>query len=397
MKILFLSRVPFKVFKNYSDVITDKIFVVTDSRFFNEYIQNLENVYHFDYYLNNDKIVNFSVDLIKNKNIDLVIAVDESDVERAAVIRRLAGLTGQSEFCAIRYRDKLIMKDTLRDYDIEMPIYQSIKNKKDIEKFGSEYGYPLVLKHKKSWATNNTFKINCASDLDKASEKIETFEDYIVEEWIDARMYTVEGIQKDGSLIWYAIHEYDRNCLESVINNDDGFTTLTSKIMDNQRKREQIKTYTEKILNLLNKSEKFISAVHLEFFITNDNRLIFNEVACRIGGGKTIQLLKHAYNINFIELLIEQHKNQLENIKVEFPPITKPQNYIGAYRKYFIERKVELDSLAEKNNWILELEKNQMKNVNEPIVNINNFEAMILIKEDSYEALNNRLLELKNY
>ncbi|MGM0942478.1 MAG: ATP-grasp domain-containing protein [Bacillota bacterium] len=396
MKIMFLSRVPFQIFRNYLLDENDEIYVVTDQRFSKEYEKHLlKNVYAFDHYLENHKLVDFSIELIKSENIESLIVIDEADMERGALIRELSGLYGQSENCANRYRDKLIMKDTLKEH-IKMPEYFNLRSEIDIENFATIHGYPVVLKHRKSWATNNTLKINDKDELCKLTEKINKIEEYIVEEWIDAKMYTVEGIQHNGALKWFAIHEYDRNCLESVAG-DDGFTTLTSRLMNNEDERKRIKQYTEKILNLLNKSNKFTSAIHLEFFITKDNVLLFNEIGSRVGGGQTIDLLKIAYNVDITELLINQFKSDVMNENMKYPFVTRPKHFVGAYRKYYVNKKEELNQLHINHNWIVDIHKNKVKNSYQPTININNYEAMIVIKEENYDRLTERLLELKEY
>lgn len=396
MKILFLSRVPFEVFKNYMVGLNDEIFIITEDRFLSEYEQKIgKNVYGFDNYFENPEVVEFSVELINRENINLLIAVDEADIERGALIRKLSGLSGQSEDCAIRYRDKLIMKNTLKE-KIDMPNYNSVKNLSDIEQFIEQYNYPVVLKHRRAWATIYTKKINNTDELLNYTKSINNFEEYIVEEWIDdAVMYTVEGIQRNGHLEWFAIHEYDRNLLESV-SNGDGFTTFTSQFMNYEDQRNRIKQYAEMIINLLNQSNKFTSAIHLEFFITKNDKFIFNEIGSRMGGGRIYDLLKEAYDVDLPNLLITQYKKEANNEAMDYPPITKPKYFIGTYKKYYVRKKEALNQLKNKD-WILKIYDNKIKNEYQPTLNINDFEVLILVKEKSYEDLKNRLSILKKY
>lgn len=386
MRVLFLSRVPYEVFEEYIkekfNLYLEEYFVFADVRFKEGYENTIKNnIKFFENYLENNQVLTESSKIVKKFNLNHVIVIDEADMERGAMIRELNNIKGQTTKSASNYRDKSIMKEILKN-EILLMNYKRPENINQIKEFINTYGYPIVIKPLSSWATNNTFKIENSTELNNFNIRFKKTKDFLIEKWNDSKMYALEGIQKNGKLIFFVVHEYDKNCLEAVKSNS-GFTTLTSSVMNDDRLLSIIKVKVENILNLLNQSDKFISPIHLEFFL-NGNDLIFNEVGSRIGGGRTIQLIQEAYNIDFVEVLYKMYSNTKEEHKDLLN--VRPKKFIGACRKFKIKNPRNFEDFIRRS--FVKKVVYKPKSVDHTN-NINQFEAMFLIESASYQELLN--------
>lgn len=383
MSYLFFSRVPSHAFSfkniNYKDA-----YILTDERFYDGYKKDgFTNVWGFVKYLNNDSILTTAINLVEKHNIKLVHVMDESDIERAAMVRQLFQLPGQKMLSAQLYRDKYLMKYLLQDI-VKLPNFTLIENKQDVIHFIQCNGLPIVLKPRKGWASNHMHKIIAVSQIDDITD----FSGYLAESWIDkSKMYTVDGIQIDGEIKWYAIHEYDKNILESIENNQDGFAMLTSPKMFDQDFRTKVKEYTNKILRRLNANENFTSAFHLEFFYTN-GEFIFCEIGSRLGGGKTMDLIKETYDIDLPKLLLDTLNK--ENTHITLAEL--PKQYAACYKKYYFQGNSQpfLKELSSKK-WLVSFINNKPKELKSKPSSINDFQQLFVITANTHKEILERI------
>ncbi len=90
-----------------------------------------------------------AVELHKKYGFSRVVYQAEQDVLRAAQIRELLGLAGQSVESALQFRDKLIMKETLlARHDVVrtilIPTFARVVGVKSILAFIAQHDYPVV-------------------------------------------------------------------------------------------------------------------------------------------------------------------------------------------------------------------------------------------------------------
>lgn len=76
--------------------------------------------------------------LMKIHNIDTVIALDDFDVEKAALIRETFRIQGMGQTTYRYFRDKLAMRQMAKDSGINIPPFAPVFNDSVIAKFIEE-------------------------------------------------------------------------------------------------------------------------------------------------------------------------------------------------------------------------------------------------------------------
>lgn len=377
MNFLFLSRVPAFAFKFDLSSSVHKSIVFTDENYVHDYREKgIKNVIGFKDYLINDNVVNNAIEQVKKYNIQHVIPVEESDVQRAALIRELAGLSGQSYFSSLLYRDKYYMALKLKG-TVKVPNFRSVSSIIDVQEFIDKNGCPIVVKPRDLWASTFTYKITSPKQIKQIDFKAR---EYIAQKWINnATLCTVDGLQKNGEIAWFCIHQYSDNLLDVIEEKKNGFSMMTSPIMLNTKLKEKIRDYTNRVLHVLNHSSTFISPFHLEVFLTEDNELILCEVGCRFGGGATIDLIKIAYHIDLPRLYLELLLDSNESLELlNQSPIT----YAVCYKQFYPS------DFKLKNGGGIQIHKEYNNSDKDPyrrIFNINDFEKMIIFESKSFD------------
>lgn len=375
-KIIVFANVPAHSFA-YKKLPKNRFIILTDNRFFNEYKnKNYENIYGFNNYSNNENVLLRAIKLVKQFNIKTILVSDESDVERAGFLRDLLKLEGQKTLSSKLYRDKLWMKLMLHSI-VPIPKFKLVHTKEEAEKFAEDNGYPIVLKPRSGWSSLKTYKITHQNQLDE----IKSFDEFLVEEWINnSTMYTIDGIQKNGKVIWYSIHQYDCNVLESLELGKRGFSMITSPKMFDEAFKSKAKYFTETVIQALNSAEKFCSPFHLEFFSNDNEDFIFCEIASRFGGGKTLDLIEYEYNLNLPSLYLKEIEN---NNTVDWETST-PKQFVACYKKFFSINKKFIEDIRIKN-FIISANKVKFKNEWRIPKSINDVEELYILKSSSFE------------
>lgn len=90
-----------------------------------------------------------AAELHKKYGFSRIVYQAEQDVLRAAQIRELLGLAGQSVETALRFRDKVIMKESLLARpdvitNVLIPAFTRVTGVKSILDFVAKYDYPIV-------------------------------------------------------------------------------------------------------------------------------------------------------------------------------------------------------------------------------------------------------------
>jgi biotin carboxylase len=81
-------------------------------------------------------------------------------------LRREFGLTnGQDTESALRFRDKVLMKQRLQEHKISVPTFAAVDCVSDVISFINQYGYPVVVKPRKGYSSIGTTAIRTSEKL----------------------------------------------------------------------------------------------------------------------------------------------------------------------------------------------------------------------------------------
>lgn len=222
--------------------------------------------------------------LQQDAQIHSLISSSEPLVEVCAKIRKVLHIQGQSEASAIAFRQKDIMKDYLKTAKtFRVPAYwQPGSGVKVTDYFSANQ--PVIVKPVDGSSSIGVTKYDSIVEAGKIPDN------YIVEEYIDLPMLHVDGVIKDGQVVFRSVSTYSSNCLcfenKEILSSD----TVEDAVLD-----RRIDAALLEIFSLL--PTPYNSAFHLEMFYS-DETLVFCEIASRAGGGYIVRANQEAYGVD---------------------------------------------------------------------------------------------------
>src|SRR5918992_3748330 len=108
----------------------------------------------------------------RTEQIDRIVALDDFDVEMAAMLREYLRLPGMDETTARAFRDKLSMRTRARSSGIRCPDFVHVLNNAAIHEWTSRVPPPWVLKPRSQAAAIGVRKIDSADELWRAIEQL---------------------------------------------------------------------------------------------------------------------------------------------------------------------------------------------------------------------------------
>ncbi|WP_436889225.1 ATP-grasp domain-containing protein [Mammaliicoccus sciuri] len=340
-----------------------------------------DKVYEFNNFDNFNEILNEVIKVNKIDKIKKIFSFEESTIILTGKLRDYLQLRGQKEEEAIRFRDKSVMKEGVKN-SVKLAKYKKVSSITEINDYFKETEYPLVLKPLMGMTSHNTHIIDNVFD--------KTFKydhDFLVEQFIPySNMYHLNGIYYNNEIYFSQSFQYINSGLSYLDNK--GFGSITIDPSSNIHKKLVLET--DKVLKVLGRNQNII--FHCEWFLSK-NELIFCEIASRPPGGRIVNAIEHSFGINIIEeymdldILGYQNNDKLYNFK----------NYIAFY--YIppkIGRILKYPNLKIRNN-ILDYKLNISNKYYRNITKSGENYITIVVKGASFEETFSNLLEEINY
>jgi len=236
--------------------------------------------------------------LFKHRDFQRVVALDEFDVETAALVREHLRLVGMGETRTRYFRDKLAMRGGARNGGVAVPDFCGVVNHDVLWKFlsaGADKGEgPWLLKPRWSASAIGIQKIERPDDVWPMLEKLgDEASNHLVERFVPGEIYHVEGITWEGDVLWAGAHKYGAPPIETM-HQGGVFTTRTLE-RDGEEARE-LRAIHEKTLKVLGMTR---GVTHSEFIRAKaDGKFYFLETAARVGGAFIAEVSEFASGVN---------------------------------------------------------------------------------------------------
>ena len=202
------------------------------------------------------------------------------------------------------FQSKSGMKKYYKEAEIPTARYCVPKTLDEAIAFASEVGYPLVLKPDHGVGASFTYKCKNEQDLTKRFEETKEFV-MILEEFIDADVFTLDGIcDENGKIVYLSSMEYVGNCMESV-NNQTSIGSYTAISIS-----EECKDIAQRTVSAFKLKNRFF---HCEFFrlrkavkgLGKKGTILGLEINFRPPGGICPDLMNYASDIDVYDLWAE--------------------------------------------------------------------------------------------
>jgi biotin carboxylase len=231
--------------------------------------------------------------LARAERIDRIVALDDFDVELAAMLREYLFVPGMGETTARRFRDKLAMRRRARSVGLPCPSFVHTLNDAEIAAWTNDVPPPWVLKPRSSAAALGIRRLVSSDDLWRALEILgDGRADYLLEQFIPGDVFHVDSIVFGLEVRFACVSRYETPPL--VVAHDAGiFVTRTLPAGDpNVAAPEQLNARVLQAFGLLR------GVSHTEFIRARDGAWYFLETSARVGGAYIVDVVEAATGVN---------------------------------------------------------------------------------------------------
>ena len=232
--------------------------------------------------------------LARHMHIDRVVALDEFDLEAAALIREDMRLPGMGQSTTRYFRDKLAMRVRARQMGIAVPDFIGIQNYDELRNFMGNTRGPWLLKPRTSASTIGIRTIKNERELWRGLEELgDEQSNFLLECYIPGDVFHVDSVAWKRRVLLQAVHGYGMPPM-SLMNSGGVFTTRTlDRNGDDARALRQMDAELLPALGMVS------GVTHSEFIRADeDGRFFFLETAARVGGAYIAELVEFSTGIN---------------------------------------------------------------------------------------------------
>jgi len=229
-----------------------------------------------------------------HKPIDRVVALDEFDLETAALLREHLRLPGMGQSATRFFRDKLAMRTAARAAGVAVPDFIGVANHDEVWKFLNETQGPWLLKPRWSASAIGIKRVEEPNDVWPFLEQLgDAATDHLLECFVPGEIFHVEGITWDGDVVFASPHKYGQPPMQTM-HQGGVFTTRTL-----ERRSEDavaLRRIHEATLAALGMRH---GVTHSEFIKANaDGTIYFLETAARVGGAYIAEVVEYGSGVN---------------------------------------------------------------------------------------------------
>jgi hypothetical protein len=230
----------------------------------------------------------------RTNQIDRIVALDDFDVETAAMLREHLRVPGMGETTARYFRDKLAERMKARNFGILVPDFVHVLNDEQIRRFADATPLPWILKPRSQAAAIGMKKIDRADDLWPAIDALgDRRSFYVLEQFAAGDVFHVDAVVWDRAVVVQAMHRYGQPPYQ--VAHGGGIFTTTSVA-----RHDPAWAALEKINRDVLATFGIVRGVtHTEFIRSAaDGRFLFLETAARVGGAFIVDLVEAETGLN---------------------------------------------------------------------------------------------------
>jgi len=232
--------------------------------------------------------------LMTTRKVHAVVALDDYDVEKAALIRETFRIPGMGQTTHRYFRDKLAMRQKAKDSGINVPEFTAVFNNDEVNAFAETVPAPWVLKPRSEASASGIKKITSKEQLWEALDTLgEERHLFLLESFKPGDVYHVDSLTFNQKIVFTSASKYLAPPMQV---SHEGGVFRTKTLGRNSEDFIALEEINAKVLSnfgLLN------GATHTEFIRSKeDGQLYFLETSSRVGGAHIPDLVEAASSIN---------------------------------------------------------------------------------------------------
>ena len=241
--------------------------------------------------------------LARDREIDLVVPLEEYAVETASKVRAHLGLPGPNEGVTRRSRDKLTMRLLARAAGIPVPDFCPFINRAAVGRYLQDVPGPWMVKPRAEGGAVQIRKLNHPDEVWQVFEELgDRRSCHLIESFVPSQVYHVDSVVHGGKVLVACAGQYGTPPFDVW----HGGGVFTSRTVPKRHKLYKA---------LLAMNEKIISAVgiqqgvnHVEFLGRGD-QVYFLEIGARVAGSNLDRLTTAATGL---DLFMESARLELD-------------------------------------------------------------------------------------
>ena len=262
--------------------------------------------------------------------VDNVVGLDEFDVLTAAEAREHLQLGGISSSYALRFRDKLTMRNMAFAAGIPCPEFVNIFHPEAINEYLENVPAPWIIKPRTEVSAFGIRKCDTKemvweviSELDERHTWRDHPTQFLLERFIEGKVFHIDSVVDNGRIVACGISQYGTTPMNV---SHHGGVFSTSIVSHKSKERKELEKLNARLL----KSFEYQRGVsHAEFLqCAATGKFFLLEVACRVGGAYIANVLEHASGFNLwrewgkLETSTKTNPYKAPKIRKEYAGIT---------------------------------------------------------------------------
>ena len=241
-----------------------------------------------------EQVVNTVTYLARSRRIDRIVALDEFDVENAALLREHMRLPGLGQTISRKFRDKLAMRSEARLKGIAVPEFTGVFHYDDLRAFMHGVQGPWLLKPRMNASAIGIKPIEREAELWPVLDELGDLQShYVLEQFVSGEVFHVEGVTWNGKVVCSIPNQYGRPPMETM--HEGGVFTTRNLALDSADGIGLVEIHERLIEGFGLPS----GVTHSEFIKASaDGRFYFLETAARVGGAYIADMVEFATGVN---------------------------------------------------------------------------------------------------
>jgi biotin carboxylase len=260
--------------------------------------------------------------LARTRVFDRIVALDDFDVELAAMLREHLRIPGMGETTARYFRDKLAMRMRAGEMGLNVPDFIHVLNHPRLAEFLDRVPPPWVLKPRSMAGAIGIRKVHSKDEFWGIVESLgDEQSGYLLERFVPGDIFHVDTIMSEREIPFAIASGYGTPPLEVAHGGGIFSTRILERDSDTARRLLEENRRVLAALGLLR------GVSHTEYIIgREDGRVYFLETSARVGGAHIAELVEAATGIN---LWAEWAKVEIAGGKAPYAPPAPRADYAG--------------------------------------------------------------------
>jgi biotin carboxylase len=229
----------------------------------------------------------------RTEHLDRIVALDDFDVETAAMLREYLHVPGMGQTTGRAFRDKLAMRWRARNAGIACPEFIALFNDATVAEWVVRVPPPWVLKPRSQAAAIGIRKVAAVERLWEIVHALgDARADYLLEQFIPGDVFHVDSLVFNGQIVFAVASHYGTPPMAVA---HEGGIFVTHTLADGDDRAEGLKRANAVVLSAFGLLR---GVSHTEFIAASDGQLHFLETSARVGGAFIADVVEAATGVN---------------------------------------------------------------------------------------------------